>query len=131
MGRFGSEPAVFSAIRGKASFLYSAAQHSPTDLGQYVPQHGTRDAMFPLPSIRRIASLTLALGIPAILAGCNLEPPAIFNPGDLQYQRARANRYDPFPDPQAGPAIPEVRPREFSNPPPEASRARWQKAPPP
>jgi hypothetical protein len=63
-------------------------------------------------------------------AGCQLEPPAIFNPGDLEYQRARANRYDPFPDPQAGPAIPGVRPREFANPPPEASRSRWQKAPP-
>lgn len=62
--------------------------------------------------------------------GCYVEPPIIFNPGDLKYQRTRAGRYDPFPDPQAGPAIPEARPREYANPPPEASRSRWEKPPP-
>lgn len=79
-----------------------------------------------LPAIRRVLFLAAAV----LAVGCQLEPPAIFNPGDLDYQRARAHRYDPFPDPQAGPAIPEARPREFANPPPEASRARWQRVPP-
>jgi hypothetical protein len=81
---------------------------------------------------RRFKPVWLFLIVAAIAsaAGCQLEPPAIFNPGELDYQRARANRYDPFPDPDAGPDIPEARPREFSKPPPEASRARWQKAPP-
>lgn len=65
------------------------------------------------------------------VAGCQLEPPAVLNPGSLEYQRARANRYDPFPDPQAGPSDAGMRPREFANPPPEPSRSRWQKAPPP
>jgi hypothetical protein len=78
-----------------------------------------------------ISALFLTMGVATAFAGCNLEPPAIFNPGELKMQRARAHRYDPFPDPNAGPAIPEARPREFSNPPPEASRARWQKQPPP
>jgi hypothetical protein len=81
---------------------------------------------------RRTIHRTFALAAISCLAtGCQLEPPAIFNPGSLEYQRARANRYDPFPDPDAGPDIPGTRPREFANPPPEASRARWQKAPPP
>lgn len=80
---------------------------------------------------RMITAGLLSAAIAATQTGCNLEPPAIFSPGDINYQRARANRYDPFPDPNAGPAIPEARPREFSNPPPEASRARWQKSPPP
>lgn len=68
--------------------------------------------------------------ISVAFTGCQLEPPSILNPGDLQYQRARANRYDPFPDNQAGPAVPEMRPRDFSTPPPEPSRARWQNAAP-
>jgi hypothetical protein len=92
---------------------------------------GIASAEIALMRIHRNTFRVLSASCLLVAAGCShLEPPTIFNPGDLQYQRARANRFDPFPDPDAGPDIPEARPREFSNPPPEASRARWHKTPP-
>jgi hypothetical protein len=43
----------------------------------------------------------------------------------LASQRNLAHRFDPFPDPDAGPSVREVRPRDFAVPPPEPSRSRW------
>ena len=46
-------------------------------------------------------------------------------PGTLQQQHMRAALFDPFADPDAGPAMVETRPREFQQPLTEADRTRW------
>ncbi|NLF08244.1 MAG: membrane or secreted protein [Pirellulaceae bacterium] len=60
------------------------------------------------------------------LAGCRtLAQPAWSKPGSADVQRARALRYDPYPESEPGPALVGVRPREYEVAPPEPSRARW------
>ena len=64
----------------------------------------------------------------AVLAagGCSdLSGPQWFAPGTAQEQQRRAQRFDPYPDPQVGREDGSTRPRGFQNPPPEGdSRAR-------
>jgi hypothetical protein len=73
---------------------------------------------------RRIVCAAVLLSLMG--SGCaNLDLPYVAHPGSVNYQRARAHRWDPFPDSEAGPAIPETRPREYQDAPPEPSRARW------
>ncbi len=60
------------------------------------------------------------------LAGCQgMEVPNFSHPGSLKYQRFQAHRFDPYPEPGVGPAMPGTRPRSYSRPPAEPSRARW------
>ena len=69
-----------------------------------------------------VALLTLTA-----LGGCKgTAGPCWLHPGSAQEQRARALRYDPYPENEPGPSMAGVRPREFEKPPPEPSRARWQ-----
>ena len=59
-------------------------------------------------------------------SGCqSMGRPNWFNPGPAQYQRAQAQRFDPYPDQNIGPAMAGVRPREYADQLPEATRARW------
>jgi hypothetical protein len=48
-----------------------------------------------------------------------------FSPGPTEYQQRRAQHFDPYIDNIAGPEVPDARPRDYMNPPPEATRARW------
>ena len=65
-----------------------------------------------------------ALGLLSIaLSGCADMCPDIYHPGPEGYQRLRAQRMDPYPDPDVGPEVVGGRPREYEVPPPEAVRA--------
>jgi hypothetical protein len=72
----------------------------------------------------RSSALLLVLTV----AGCaGTEPPRLFSPGPASYQRQQAQRFDPYPDNDMGPAMADVRPPDFQEPPPEPTRARWLK----
>jgi hypothetical protein len=59
-------------------------------------------------------------------AGCSsVAKPDVLHPGTTADQQQRALRYDPYPEPE-GPSVDGSRPREYTTPPPETSRARWQ-----
>jgi len=61
------------------------------------------------------------------VSGCqSISPPRWFRPGTSQVQRAEAHRFDPFPENEPGPEILGGRPRGYTDPPAEPSRARWQ-----
>lgn len=60
------------------------------------------------------------------LSGCaRVATPDWGNPGTADAQQRRAERFDPYPDPDAGPGDLGVRPREFEKPLAEPLRARW------
>ncbi len=46
------------------------------------------------------------------------------SPGTMDQQRRRAELYDPYPDSRSGPAVPELRPREFQLPMAEPEKAQ-------
>jgi len=71
---------------------------------------------------------SLAAGLLILIAsgGCqNIARPNWSHPGSAQSQQCQALRYDPYPENDIGPTMVGARPREYQNPPPEASRARW------
>ncbi len=71
--------------------------------------------------------LAAGLLILVALAGCRgLAWPNWTHPGSAACQQKQALRYDPYPEKETGPSIEGTRPREYENPPPECSRARWQ-----
>jgi PBP1b-binding outer membrane lipoprotein LpoB len=64
----------------------------------------------------------IALLVVVMLSGCcspYMAPPSILNPGSEQYQQRRAEKFDPYPDPNIGPSVAGMRPPDFQNPPPE------------
>jgi hypothetical protein len=73
--------------------------------------------------------LALVLGamvLGAMAAGCKgLQGPNWSRPGPAPYQQRMAERFDPYPDSQIGPAVVGGRPRDYQIPPPEPARARW------
>ena len=79
--------------------------------------------------------ILLAAALVMVLAGCrNLEPPNFSCPGTAAYQQSMAQRFDPYPENEPGPAIVGARPRGYEKPPPEIlrvqpptdpSRPRW------
>jgi hypothetical protein len=80
--------------------------------------------------MRRLWSLATGLLMLGVVAGCcpnqnRIATPDLFHPRSANVQRKRATRFDPYPDPNAGPEMVGVRPREYENPPAEVSRARW------
>jgi len=76
--------------------------------------------------MKPIGRLFWAMLFLSALGGCKgVEMPSLFHPGSGEVQRARALRYDPYPDNDIGPAVTGVRPRDYDKPPPEPSRARW------
>ena len=65
--------------------------------------------------------------------GCHDMFPDVYRPGPEGYQRLRAQRMDPFPEPDIGPEVVGGRPRDFDKPPAEATRAgnpppQWRKS---
>jgi hypothetical protein len=72
---------------------------------------------------RRLAA---ALVVLATAGGCcRFAGPNWAHPGSAACQQKRALRYDPYPENEPGPSVEGTRPREYANPPPEVSRARW------
>lgn len=76
---------------------------------------------------RRVHAFLAAGAISAAttLAGCNLYRPGFFEPRTIQQQRYSAVMHDPFADPDAGPEMVGVRPRDFQVPHAEPVRTRW------
>lgn len=73
--------------------------------------------------MRRIGLLLVIFGVMFSTAGCaNYSAPRWFNPGPAEYQRAEAEIYDPYPDPDTGPEIVGGRPLDYGHPTPEAER---------
>ena len=65
----------------------------------------------------------------ACATGCQgLAGPNWSSPGTAAEQRLRAQRFDPFPENEAGPPIDGARPRGFQTPPAEVKRSRWSPA---
>ena len=78
--------------------------------------------------MKRLYGLAAGLLVLAAVDGCkHTAGPNWLHPGGAQSQQIQALRYDPFPENETGPAMAGVRPREFEKPPPETSRARWEK----
>ncbi|MDZ7617255.1 MAG: hypothetical protein U1E05_09635 [Patescibacteria group bacterium] len=74
---------------------------------------------------RTIAVVSACLLLVGIQAGCRgLAPPNIGYPGTASDQQARAEKFDPYPENEAGPAVEGGRPREYTKPIPEVDRAR-------
>ncbi len=60
------------------------------------------------------------------IAGCrNLAPPSFFRPGSAPYQQQRAERFDPYPDNDAGPTVLGSRPLGYKKPRSEVDRAQY------
>ncbi|MGD0897085.1 MAG: hypothetical protein ABR915_04570 [Thermoguttaceae bacterium] len=57
-------------------------------------------------------------------AGCCVAPPQIFHPGTEGQQQARAQRFDPYPENDVGPAIAGGRPQEYGSPRAEVLRVQ-------
>lgn len=60
-----------------------------------------------------------------LLAGCGTTGPNWFRPGPASYQQAAAERFDPYPENEAGPKVEGSRPREYQKAIPEVDRSRW------
>ncbi|HZZ74181.1 MAG TPA: membrane or secreted protein [Pirellulales bacterium] len=59
-------------------------------------------------------------------AGCRgTSYPDLFHPGTIPQQLHSAERFDPYPDNDAGPTMEGVRPPGFDRPWPEPVQARW------
>lgn len=78
-------------------------------------------------SRRQIAAVLLmatTLCLPSSF-GCRSKEfgtPQLFGPGTAQYQRDRAQQFDPYPETNIGPAMGGARPDGYSAPVPEPAR---------
>ena len=88
--------------------------------------------------MRAATIFLVAMCLPGFLSGCaDIAPPNWFHPGPAEYQRAQAQRTDPYPEPDTGPEVVGARPREFQVPSAEPTRVQteysWSKryGPPP
>jgi hypothetical protein len=68
------------------------------------------------------AAVLLSMGL---LSGC-LAPPTFFNPGSENYQQWRAQKFDPYPEPDGAGSMAGMRPPDFENPKPEILRSQPQ-----
>lgn len=69
---------------------------------------------------------TLLLLLICACQGCqSMGRPQWFNPGPASYQQQRAQRFDPYPDNDIGPPVIGARPPDYTRPPAETTRARW------
>lgn len=77
----------------------------------------------------RVWQLLIVAGVTALAAaGCARDETLrqkLFQPGPAQYQRQRAEKFDPFNDIQSGPRDDSSRPPDYQQPNPEASQGRW------
>ncbi len=69
---------------------------------------------------RLLAATILLIGS----AGCADLLPNVLHPGPAPLQRARAQRTDPYPEPDTGPEVVGARPREYDKPLPENERVQ-------
>lgn len=68
-----------------------------------------------------ISALAAAASLIAVISGCCQSPyfayPRLDQPhGTVQYQRQLYSKFDPFPDPNIGPGIPDFRPADYQDP---------------
>ena len=76
--------------------------------------------------MKRISAVLLTATLAAAACGCRgVAGPKLYAPGNEEAQQARAERFDPYPENEPGPAVVGSRPMEYQNPPPEVQRARW------
>lgn len=69
----------------------------------------------------RSALLAVMTLLCAVAVGCqDVAPPPIFAPGPASVQRTRAQRFDPYPDPQVAHDDGSARPRDYMHPPSDA-----------
>lgn len=77
--------------------------------------------------MKRMWFAAVALLSAGLLSGCRgLGMPNIFSPGSEDYQRWRAEKFDPYPDPNLGGSMAGTRPPGFENPKPEILRTQPQ-----
>lgn len=76
--------------------------------------------------MRRVLTTVLLLWT-LLAAGCAAteERPQFYQTRTIEEQRANAQRFDPYPEPEVGPNITGTRPRDYARPVAEPSRARW------
>jgi len=71
--------------------------------------------------------LMVALAMAVGLAGCaGTGTPKLASPGSARDQRARAQRFDPYPEIESGPPVVGTRPREFDRPLAEPVRTQFE-----
>jgi hypothetical protein len=76
--------------------------------------------------MQRPLRLVALLLIAAATVGCaGVKGPNLFHPGPVDQQRAQAQRFDPLPSNDTGPAVTGARPRDSQIEAPEPVRARW------
>ncbi|HUY91875.1 MAG TPA: hypothetical protein VMV10_24255 [Pirellulales bacterium] len=78
--------------------------------------------------MRRFQLLVLAGITVAVAAGCAGERPVmqkLFRPGPTNYQRQKAERFDPYNEIPIGPRDDTSRPLDYQHPIPEAAQGRW------
>lgn len=70
---------------------------------------------------RTLAALTIVVAI--VSTGCrSTGKPQFFGPGSSPYQQHQAQQFDPYPEPNVGPAVDGGRPEGYANPAPEPMR---------
>ena len=72
--------------------------------------------------MRGILSLLVLSAVLPACSGC-LALPNLEHPGSVDYQQARAQRFEPYPDNDLGPPVAGARPREYQDPRAEVTRA--------
>jgi hypothetical protein len=74
-----------------------------------------------------VITLAIALGCTGPNGERRPGMPRIFGPGPADYQQQRAQRFDPYADPDMtnDNNMQDARPRAYQLPPAEPSRARW------
>ncbi len=75
--------------------------------------------------MRNRSTLVAILALVVGLSGCRgMIPRSFRESGPAEYQRRRAQQFDPYPENEPGPAIVGGRPQGYDKPPAEATRAR-------
>lgn len=71
-------------------------------------------------------SVLIATLLAAATSGCQgTKWPTIFPSGTAKQQQQQAQKFDPYPQDENGPAIVGGRPINYDKPPVESTRARW------
>jgi hypothetical protein len=73
-------------------------------------------------ALPRIAAVAVALSLVALSGCADISRPDWLTPGTARQQRTRAQRFDPYPDPNVVHDDGSARPRDYLQPPPEADR---------
>lgn len=79
--------------------------------------------------MRRYLLLVLGGLLVAVFPGCSGDQTLrqkLFRPGPAQYQRQKAERFDPYNEIPIGPRDDSSRPPDYQQPNPEAAQGRWR-----